>query len=184
MAGLPASGVPYYQHANYVDENGQPLVSIPDPGPQAGDYEVPALNSPQGMARMRLREMGGRAPSSRALGLPDPEDTPELPTAFPPTANPITGEPASVGNIVHLDDAFAHLDGQFIPLDDMDLSRIGGIVVRALERKMKLDYRRLKDAYMQPLSRKQKAMHKPRKARRKAVSAPPAVAPGESTESA
>lgn len=176
LSGTGPSTVPFYEHANYIDDDGNPLTSIPDPGPQPGDYDVPAINSPQSMERFMLRStatFGGKRGSRDAEEAVQPTSERDI---------SLTG-PEVVGNLVHLDDGFAHLDGQFIPLNTLDLARIGAIVIKALDRKMKEDFARLKNAYtVQSRSRKRATMQPKRRARRKTVPTAPPVAPPEPTE--
>jgi hypothetical protein len=179
LSGTGPSTVPFYEQANYVDDDGNPLTSIPDPGPQPGDFDTPAINSPRNMEQFMARSaaaFGGRRGS---------RDTQEALQSTPEQTVPTLQPEGDAGNLVHLDDGFAHLDGQFVPLNELDLARIGTIVIKALDRKMKEDFARLKDAYsVQSRSRKRAALQPKRRARRKALPTTPAVPPGEPTESA
>jgi hypothetical protein len=116
------------------------------------------------MARMALRDAPGLRSNEPARGVPVPApDEEDVPL---------------VGNFVHLDDAFAHLDGQIVPLSDIEVARIQGIIVHAYQRKLSEELKRVKSAYtMHGVQRKRNKVQKSRRPRRQTMREAPPPAP-------
>ncbi len=157
--GRPDSPTPFVENQRYMPmHDGTPAEAVPVGEVVASDYDIEPLNSPRNLERMRLREAGrvrGEAPAPTF----EEEDEADEPVGMP------------VGNFVHMDDGVANLDGQLVPLNDIEVARIQGIVVRAYQRKLGEELKRVKESYaMQTRKRPKKlAVSKRRRTRKNNV---------------
>lgn len=179
MSGFEASEHPYTGPKTGVDQylpthDGEPAASVPIPGITAADFGVAAINSPQNIGQFQLRSIGREVgPLVDHPAVPDDDEQDES-----------RGQPAIGENYVALDGALAYLDGQMIPLSDTDVARIQGIIIRALDLKLREDLKRVRETYKLHTSKpKRKAVPKARRRGRKAVPAAPTVAEIEPAES-